>query len=682
MSWKASCLFLLALVGATRPLPAQQTGEWNTPRVLELIERARARRAAPRADSGLYNYQARANGYVYFFLDHRDSEERTLVKVDQLALEVYWQAPNHTKQRIVGLRDVSRLPNRMYYHLDHLTVVQDGFGDVIRLGDGDEVRDVPHPVAPGADSIYDYRLADSLTLSLPGSPRPVRVYEVEVRPIRPDRPAFVGSLFLDQATAHIVRMTFTFTPAAYVDRRLDYIQISLDNALWEGRYWLPHEQRLEIRRQLPELDFPIGSVIRGVLRISDYRFNQTFPVSLFSGPPVEAAPRIEREAYPFEQGLFDGLNEEGLAPPPQLSELRKMAVELIGRRRLSALPRLRFHLPNASSALRYNRAEGLFLGGGAAYTLGGLGQVEARLGYATGPGQLSAGSLIRLNEILGLDFRLEAHRNALRDLGIRPGIPGALNTILAATSGVDYLDPYFASGGSIAAERRLSDRWRLTLGLALEEHRSARLDQHAAPFDDSALFRTVRPIDEGTFLGGRLLLRRTPSETSGLHWSGELALDAGTLEGEAFGRPTATLTAAYRSPDRKSALEVRGAAGLGFGRLPAQHLFLLGGRATLPGYAYRGFGGDRFALGELEFSHEVVGPWVRLRALGAIGWTDFARSAPPPGWDVAPTGTARASLGAGVGLIYDILRIDLVRGLNGGQWQAVLSVHPGLRDIL
>ena len=99
------------------------------------MERATVRRDLPRGDSTLRNYTARANGFVYFYLDRQESDERTLVKVDQIALELYWMSPERTKQRIVGLRDVSRLPNRMYYHLDHLTVVQNGFGDVIKIGD-------------------------------------------------------------------------------------------------------------------------------------------------------------------------------------------------------------------------------------------------------------------------------------------------------------------------------------------------------------------------------------------------------------------------------------------------------------------------------------------------------------------------------------------------------------------
>src|SRR5690606_41793060 len=86
----------------------------------------------------------------------------------------------------------------MYYHLDHLTVVQNGFGDIIRMGDGDEVQDVLHPAAYGSDRVYDFRLADSTTIVLPGAPEPVRVYEVQVRPRNPAASGFVGSVFIDR----------------------------------------------------------------------------------------------------------------------------------------------------------------------------------------------------------------------------------------------------------------------------------------------------------------------------------------------------------------------------------------------------------------------------------------------------------------------------------------------------
>jgi len=67
-----------------------------------------------------------------------------VVKTDELAVEVYWHAPNLSKQRIIGRRDTLLLPTDIQYHRDHLDIVQNNFPDFIRIGDGgDEVRDVP-----------------------------------------------------------------------------------------------------------------------------------------------------------------------------------------------------------------------------------------------------------------------------------------------------------------------------------------------------------------------------------------------------------------------------------------------------------------------------------------------------------------------------------------------------------
>ncbi|MGH7461306.1 MAG: hypothetical protein ACREMA_09795, partial [Longimicrobiales bacterium] len=499
-----SALVLLLLTGTGVSAQADTALGWNGEYVRALLERARLRRAEPRGDTALRNYSAKATGHVYFYLDRQKSEETTLVKVDQVALELYWAAPNLTKQKIVGLRDQSRLPNRMYYHLDHLTVVQNGFGDIIRLGDGDEVRDVPHPAALYSDSTYDFRLADSLNISFPGQP-PVRVYQVQVRPRRHDRSAMIGSIFIDRASADIVRMTFTFTPASYVDRRLDYINISLDNGLWSGRYWLPNEQYVEIRRQVPELDFVAGAVIKGRLRVYDYRFNEQLAPSLFFGSPVEAAPRTQREAFAFEEELFAGLDREGLVAPPSVAALRAQAMELIRQQKLSGLPPVRLHVPNASSVLRFNRAEGTFLGGGASYVPGGQLRYEGTAGYATA-GEHAAGSLAAIYETEAKTrFSVRGAANDLRDIGWRAGFPGALNTISSAVAADDYLDPYYTSGLQVELSRPASG-WRIGMQAAIEEQRSAQLEIADAAFGDAA-FRPVRPIDEGLLISFQASLK-------------------------------------------------------------------------------------------------------------------------------------------------------------------------------
>ena len=664
--------------GAAAAPAAQQAADtiWNDARSLALVEQARERRRQPLADTALRNYQGHAEGVVYFYLDRRDVDERILVRTDQVALEVLWAQPDRTKQRIVGLRNESSLPNRMFYHLDHLTVVQNGFGDVMRMGDGDEVRDVPHPAAPGSGSIYDFRLTDSLELRLPGAVGPIKAYAIDVRPKRTDESAFVGRIFVDHMTGDIVRMTFTFTPVSYVDRRLDYINISLDNSLWNGRYWLPWEQAVEIRRQVPELDFVVTSVIQARFRVREYTFNQDLPESLFWGYPVVTVPRAQREAFEFDRELYADLHNAGLAPPPELQEIRLRAADLIRQRALSGLPRLRLSLPSASSALRFNRAEGLYLGWGSSFTPDVSTRLEVLAGFAFGPARplLSFGMRRSTGESSRLRTRL--FTNELRDVGLHPGMPGALNT-LASLWGDDYFDPFTASGARIGLAHSPSALWVIDLELAAEGHRPAA--RQVMPLFGESAFRPVRPTDRGTLYGGTFAVERRVRDVAGMSWSGTAALEGGSFNGAGFARPVVQLALRRGSADRRSAAELHAHTGLALGAPPTQRLFLVGGRNTLPGYAYRSFGGDVFALIGVEASRDLAFPFVRGRVRMDAGWTDVLDddAGLPPGWAVTTTAGIRTSVSAGVGLVYDILRIDLARGLNrAGEWQLLFSVEP------
>ncbi|MFG1691164.1 peptide-methionine (S)-S-oxide reductase MsrA [Gemmatimonadota bacterium] len=424
----SAILLILACSLSPGDLQGQEEEEWNTPRALALVEQAREARTRRVVDGDLTSYSADARGYVYFFLHREDTDERILVKTDQIAVEVYWRAPDETKQRIVGLRDEKSLPTNIHYHLDHLVVVQNEFGNSIRIGDGDEVSAVVHPMAPGSEIFYDFALGDSLTITLPGPEEPVRVFEVHVRPKHFDSPGYVGSVFLDRATSAIVRMDFTFTPASYVDSYLDYIRISLDNGLWLGRHWLPYEQRLEIRREVPFLDIPAGSIIRGRFEISNYTFNEPLQPSLFQGPPVSAVPEEQRRAFPFQDSLHAQLQEEGLSPPPELAEVRAMAVSLAGQHYMSGLRRLRAHFPSISETFRYDRVEGLFAGAGLSYEPHPLLRGRIHAGYAFGRERPAASlDLSGGQGLTGTGVR--AIWNELRDMGPLPGTNGLFNTL-------------------------------------------------------------------------------------------------------------------------------------------------------------------------------------------------------------------------------------------------------------
>jgi hypothetical protein len=673
-AWRNVLLRMLSLpillVLALAPVAqGQEDTTWNSARVLALIERARDARQELVVDSAMHAYQADARGFVYFFIDRPDDPERTLVKADQIALEVYWRAPNDTKQRIVGLRDEKVLPTNIRYHLDHLTVVQDEFGDLIRLGDGDEVAAVLHPAAPGSQRVYDFRLADSLTLSFAGGRDPVRVFEVDVRPRDLDLPGFVGSLFLDRATAAIVRMTFTFTPSSYVDPYLDYIRISLDNGLWLDRFWLPYRQEVELRRELPQLDFLAGSIIRGRFEIGNYRFNEPLPADVFFTPGVGAVPEDERRAFPFERPLFADLESEGLAPSSALEDVERRVRSMVADRTLSGLHRTRLHVASFSDAVRYNRAEGLFLGMGAAFRPRATLAVRTHGGWAFGR-EAFAGRI----EMTGGHRRprtgLALYLDRLRDLGPLPGASGIVNS-LATVAGEDYLDPFFTRGAE--AFHRLGEPRGgrgLDLRLRWERHDSATMGVRSA-----TSYRPLRGVDEGWVRSLELGLD-LPDLPTGARLRTDTRLAHAGSSTYLTGQAHLAWSRQEAFQRLRFALDARiGAVGDG---APRQELYLFGGRGTLPGHDYRRQVGNRYWLVRGETGHAVRAPWVDVHAFLAVGraWMADDRGV-PPGWPGRGDIATRASLGAGVDLLWDVLRVDVAHGLGeGGDWALVFEISP------
>lgn len=254
----ACCLFLL--VCFARVASAQA---WNDSLTLHLVDRAVARRVQQLVDTGLVDYRATAHGYVTFLaqLGEGFPTPPKIVKADELELEVYWHAPNQSKQRIIGRRDTLLLPTDIAYHRDHLAIVQNNFGPTIQIGDGDEVRGVPHPLSTQGFPLYDFALSDSFAIGT-GVSR-IQVYELKVRPKDDRQPRIVGALYLDRASADVVRMNVSFTRAALIDKALEDLSVVLENRLVAGKYWLPSRQEIEIRRNGDFLDYPVRGIIRG-----------------------------------------------------------------------------------------------------------------------------------------------------------------------------------------------------------------------------------------------------------------------------------------------------------------------------------------------------------------------------------------------------------------------------------
>jgi hypothetical protein len=685
---------LLALLAAATHLAAVQdqvgpdtdrsardgARDWNSPAALRVARRAVEARTHAYADSSLQGFEARVQGHIYFLGEFQ--EERELVRADQVALQVIWQAPDRALQTIVGRRHQVRLPTRIQYHIDHLSLVLDNFGDRIRLGEGDEVWNVLHPAARGALRFYEYRLVDSLEIRV--REHVTRVYRLDVRPVDSSRPGVVGTLYVDRDSGAIARLRATFTRAAYRDPDLDYITLDLKSAFWEGRYWLPLEQDLEIRRELAWLNFPVGSVIRTRLEVHDYKINEASPYAIASGERVASVPESALADYwEWETPLYAGPLEAGDVSDRELALTRERARSLVKPQALFGGERTQFHLPNASSGLRARRAEGVLIGAGGSYRIDDRSELSFWGGYAFGVERPE----IRLGVTRGIGswvLRAEGKYRSLEDVGPFPGASGLTQTLALAFDGEDYTDPYFESGGSVGVGGPLLGG-NAGLDLSISDHGSAELVMQTVLIGQRAL-RPIRPIDDGTLVALEGSFRRRLGGFLSTTWQLELEGEAATATIGDLGFTRGLLMVRGDRDQTGAAWDwhARVGAGVSGGDVPAQRLFLLGGRGTLPGHPFRSWGGDRVAWMDVDMSRAIVSPWVRVRALGAVGWTDLTsvgRSAATR-FGVEGTGGMKASAGVGLGLFYDILRIDLSRGLGGGEWEVFISVNRALWPVL
>src|SRR5215213_2876809 len=378
--WRIIALAGVVAVCAPREARAQAT--WNDPRTRTVVELATQHRAQQLADTALADYRADAHGYLTFLaqVGQGFTEPPRIVKADELALEVYWRAPNLSKQRIMGRRDTLLLPTDIAYHRDHLGIVQNNFPNIIRLGEGDEVRDVPHPLSTTGLETYDFAITDSLPLNLPG--RTIVLYEVKVRPKNDRQPRIIGAMYIDRDDAQVVRMAFNFTRSAFLDTALEDLFVIIENSLVNGRFWLSRQQQIEIRRGGTWLDYPIRGIIRGRWVIGDYAVNTGLSPLLFSGPEIALAPQAVRATLRFGGRILDSL-------PPDVrvvtdAEVRRVQQEARALVRAQALRRpqsVTLSALGASDFARFDRAEGFAMGAGLASRFGGGYGAELRGRY-------------------------------------------------------------------------------------------------------------------------------------------------------------------------------------------------------------------------------------------------------------------------------------------------------------
>ena len=686
---------------------------WNDARVLAMVRQATDRRVQQLTDSGLVAYQATAHGYLTFLAQLGEGLRGPprVVKADELALEVYWRAPNLSKQRIVGRRDTTLLPTDIQYHLDHLGIIQNNFPAIIRLGEGDEVRDVPHPLSPAGLEEYDFALSDSLRITTPG--RVIEVYELKVRPRDDAQPRVVGAVYLDRDNAQIVRMAFGFTLAAYIDRQLEDVFVVIENGVVGGRFWLPRHQEVEIRRTLDWMDYPVRGIIRGRWEIGNYQVDANLAAVRFGGPEIVMAPPAELARHLWPPGtLADSIPRDSrLSTPLEVqriqAEARALAVKgVAGRSRTLLAAR------GASDFVRFDRNSGLSVGSGVTARVGGGWTLSARGRYGIAADRLQGRAEVGWRATGGREFNL-FWQDDVRDAGDAPERSGIANGLAAQEFGSDYTSLYGVRGVGVAAAIGWQGlRWYGTWSF----ERDYDLGRHGASFGGA-----LAPSFDADSRDGHLAVLGVERSASG----GWLGIEwGGHVEARTWLRPQATdftspgLVMAYshQRVDRLAfAIEAQrgilgarlvsrsagGAVSSGqFVRL--QDLFFAGGPVSAPGFGFHSLVGDRTFSQSAEVQLPVWAPGVGLGRFGRLPgrawiaphWTAIwmrsprvlvergAVSAPANYVPDALAPAWRQSAGVSVIGLFDVLRLDASRPLSGGRWRFSADVSRAFWGIL
>lgn len=311
-------MLVLAASGA-RP----DTSAFANPQTEALIQRAVARHGA--ADQAVRDYTAKFRYRLSFGVGRRRWARVPNAAVEEQEGVVQWAAPNDLRVEILGRRASSRSSDlKLSSSFDRPWFIPRSLTDSIRVF-GNEIppRAALHPLAASGAEWYHYRLTDSLQFSSQG--RVVRLLGVEVVPRRTGPSLVAGKLWLDAASAELVRISFRFVGSELwldadsansgEDRRLSRLvsrvltlDADLEYALQDEAHWMPYRQVVSGRVELPwfgELVIPFEARTT----FDDYRMNTGTPITFTLPPPPAVTDPDSVQA--LARARRDSLREEG-----------------------------------------------------------------------------------------------------------------------------------------------------------------------------------------------------------------------------------------------------------------------------------------------------------------------------------------------------------------------------------
>ena len=668
---------------------------WADSTADSLIARAIKLRGTQLADSTLLSYHASAHGFLAFLAQLGEGSfiPPKVVQSEELALNISWWQPGRSAQQLVGRRDTTLLPAEVGYYRDRYAVVLDNLPDRIRLGDGLDVADVPHPLGADAPTRYEYRRGKGFNIRFPG--HAIVVDEVQFRPRDSSKPSAVGSVYLDHETGAVVRLSMTFTRAAILDKRIESLVLTLENNLVNARYWLPRRQEVEVSRSSTWLDIPVRGIVRAHWEISDYQVNERIAPATMTLPRWSSVSRDSLRLHHFEGNVADVLPPEmRLATDEDVAQARTMAEAAVQAVALTRAKKSAAYGRGISDVVHISRTEGVAVGAGLSRRWGNAWQatLSARFGIADrqAKGRFTLGRTPAMGGPPLVEAFVERdYRNITPPE--RSGVANSLGTIIF---GSDFTTQVETRAAGLNLRRSSLSNWNLRV--AAEE--DLPLSLHGKPLSGTYLPTLgawkLRGVRAEFHQGGASFEALNPLNRRS--WS--LTVSGGVYHGESpgdskltpiVGRALGDITF-ERALHGSTTISLRSSIGAAAGRdIPPQWLVFAGGPTSAPGYVWSSLAGKVIASQRVELRQAILAPAISLgkygRAPARITLAPYLQATALGGSVSGVSGNGNGvypSAGIGALFFFDLLRFDAARDLRHRRWSFGLDIDRGFWGIL
>lgn len=397
-----------------------------------------------------YSYDAYTKVLI---TDETKEDSSRVMMIAESQTTAYWEQPDKYKEVITSRRQTANIPAE-----GNLVTV----GEILNFNKNriDIGRfSVVTPTAEDALDHYNYYLLDTIYVDS----RPV--FKLEIEPINPDDPLFVGFIHIADGTYDVMEVDVGFSRGVEIPM-VSELRYSQRFAQFENEFWMPIEIRLEgiVEIHFPTIPDRIGVSQRASLY--DYRIETGTPEGTFSEAVIEVDEKAdefdslvwaERQTIPltdFEIKGYERIDSIENAPP---SAGKIVGMVLGGALAVAAFGNGEF--------FRYNRVEGTYLGLGLEFEepVRNL-DVRIKPGYAFEPKiwEHQYGLTYHLHRDQRLSLGLDYLNRVVRRPTVMSG-PDRDYSFWALMTQVDPLDYYRNEGFQAFASTKLIDHTSLSV---------------------------------------------------------------------------------------------------------------------------------------------------------------------------------------------------------------------------